>query len=104
MGIRFSYYLAAVVMIAGVWLRISLSEGDPYLCLLGSLLSGGSGLILLSSGSKITLNWFRSDHITVITYLCVLCNMISLTFGLILPGFFLSSTSNQDDYLSFLRL
>ena len=59
-GIRMSYYLGAVLMIAGVWLRTTLSTGNPYLCLLGSFLAGASGLFVMNSASKITLNWFRS--------------------------------------------
>lgn len=59
LGIRFSYIVAAITMIVGVWLRTTLTSENPYVCLLGSLLSGGSGLILLSSGSKVTLNWFK---------------------------------------------
>ena len=59
LGIRFSYIVAAIMMVVGVWLRTTLTSENPYVCLLGSLLSGGSGLILLSSGSKVTLNWFK---------------------------------------------
>lgn len=58
-GIKVSYYVAAAIMITGVWLRTTLSENNPYVCLLGSLLCGFSYLFVLNSASKITLNWFR---------------------------------------------
>jgi fucose permease len=103
-GIRFSYFIASAVMVTGVWLRVTISSDNPYVCLLGSLLSGGSGLILLSSSSKITLNWFRPEYITYVTFLCVLCNYCSSSIGLFLPGLLLNSNSSQDDYYSYLRL
>jgi fucose permease len=59
-GIKVSYCIAAVLMIVGIWLRTTLSADGAYLCLLGSFLCGGSGLFIMNSASKITMNWFRS--------------------------------------------
>ena len=103
-GIRFSYIIASIAMIAGVWLRTTLTESDPYVCLLGSLLCGGSGLILLSSGSKVTLNWFKKEHLTPVTFICVLVNFLSLSIGLSLPGMFINPDSTQAEIIDFLRM
>lgn len=59
-GIRLSYYFASIFMITGVWLRVTLSRNNPYLCLLGSILGGTAHLFIVNSASKITMNWFRS--------------------------------------------
>lgn len=59
-GIKLSYYIATVMMIAGLWFRTTLTSSNPYLCLLGSFLCGSSGLFIMNSASKITQNWFRT--------------------------------------------
>ena len=102
-GIRFSYYLGAAVMVAGVWLRTTLTEGNPYLCLLGSFMSGGSGLVIMNSASKITLNWFRADMLTVVTFITVLTSLVSIAAGLFVPAFLVNAASNRDDFMAFLR-
>jgi hydrogenase-4 membrane subunit HyfE len=61
-------------------------------------------LILLSSGSKVTLNWFKKEHVTPVTFVCVLANLLSLSIGLFLPGLFISPSSTQSDIIGFLRM
>lgn len=102
-GIRVSYYIAAVTMIAGAWLRTTLTAGNPYICLLGSVLCGFGYLFILNSASKITLNWFRSEVLTQVTFVSVLSNIASLSGSLIMPGLFLNSKSTQQDVIGFFR-
>ena len=102
-GIRVTYYIGTVVMIMGVWLRTTLTDGNPYLCLLGSFLSGSSGLVIMNSASKITLNWFRKDVLTFVTFFSVLASYISIAGGLFVPAFLVNSNSSRDDFEYFLR-
>jgi len=92
-GIRVSYYIAAALMIVGIWLRTTLSADGAYLCLLGSFLCGGSGLFVMNSASKITMNWFRSEVMTIVTFGSVLATFVSLAASLGLPGLMLDSKS-----------
>ena len=103
-GIRFSYYVAAAAMITGVWLRTTLSNSDPYLCLLGSFLAGGSGLVIMNSASKITINWFRVDMLTFVTFVTVLTTLISIAGGLFVPAFLLNAKSTAEEVITFLRI
>ena len=102
-GIRLSYYVGAGVMVAGVWLRTTLSSSDPYLCLLGSFMSGGSGLVIMNSASKIALNWFRAEMLTVVIFATVLSTLVSIAAGLFVPSFLLDEASTQEDVIDFLR-
>jgi MFS family permease len=102
-GIRTSYYLAAALMLAGVWLRTSLSHDNPYLCLLGSLLAAIACNFLMNSASKLTTHWFRTDIANLVTFFSVLINILSASVSLFLPGLFLNSKSTEQEYINFLR-
>ena len=102
-GIRFSYSIGSVAMLTGVWLRTTLSNNNPYLCLLGSFLSGGSGLVVMNSASKITMYWFRDQIFPLATFATVLSTFISIGAGLFLPSLLVNSSSTADDMIHFLR-
>jgi hypothetical protein len=42
-------------MIGGMWLRTLLAVGEPYLCILGSLLTAIGGIVVLNTPSRIAL-------------------------------------------------
>ena len=102
-GIRFSYYVGSATMILGVWLRTTLSDSNPYLCLFGSFLSGGSGLFIMNSASKITLNWFRQEVFTLVTFATVMTTFVSIAGGLFVPALLLNAERKADDVVYFLR-
>jgi MFS family permease len=102
-GLRFSYHIASITMVAGVWLRTTLSEDNPYTCLLGSILCGFGYLFVMNSASKVTMNWFRSEVMTSVTFVSALSTMLSLSFSSVIPGFLLDSSSTKEDVTYFLR-
>lgn len=103
-GVRLSYYLGGGLVVAGVWLRMLLMDGNGYFCLLGSLVSAVGGIFILNTSSKIAFGWFRTEQVPLVTFLCVMGNLLSMAVGLALPGMVIHSNSQQEDVLAFLRL
>jgi len=101
---RVSFFIGAILLVVGVWLRTMLSEGNSLVCLFGSLLAGVGGMFIYNTPSKLAFNWFKSEAVATVTFVCVLTNLFSNTIGLILPGLFITSQSSQDDILFFLRM
>lgn len=90
-GIRFSFILSSLCMICGTWLRVTLTADNPYLCLFGSFVAGVGAMILMNSISRVAVEWFRSEIMSVVTFPCVLLTVLSQTVSMVLPGLFLSS-------------
>lgn len=91
-------------MVGGAWLRTFLSEGDPYICLLGSMTAAIGNIFILNTGSKLAFSWFRSEVVPLITFIFVFANLLSLSISLVLSGFIINSNSTQDDVLNYLRI
>ena len=102
-SLRVSYRLAAGLIVAGVWMRTGIGEGQPGLCLVGSFLAAVGNIAVLNTPTKIPLNWFRDEKVTVVSSVCVLTNLVSMALGIALPGVFISSKSTQHDIIKFLR-
>ena len=66
-------------------------------------MSGGSGLVIMNSASKIVLNWFRAEMLTVVIFATVLSTLVSIAAGLFVPSFLLDEASTQEDVIDFLR-
>ena len=66
-------------------------------------MSGGSGLVIMNSASKIVLNWFRAEMLTVVIFATVLSTLVSIAAGLFVPSFLLNEASTQEDVIDFLR-
>ena len=66
-------------------------------------MSGGSGLVIMNSASKIALNWFRAEMLTVVIFATVLSTLVSIAAGLFVPSFLLDEASTQEDVIDFLR-
>jgi hypothetical protein len=103
-GIRVSFYLAAVLVVGGMWLRTFLAVGQPYICLLGSLSSAIGGIFILNTPSRLAINWFRSENVPYVTFIGVLVNLVSMALGLTIPGIVISPSSSEGDIIGFLRL
>ena len=103
-GIRFSFILSAICSMGGSWLRVTLSHTNPYLCLCGSFLTGIGAMILINSVSRVTVEWFRAEILSSVTFPCVMTTVLSQTTSIILPGLFLSSASSAEDIIAFLRV
>ena len=103
-GIRFSYFIGGGLVVGGAWLRTFLAEGNPYICLLGSLTGAVGSIFVLNTASKLAFNWFRSEIVPLITFVCVLANLLSLATSLIISGLIIDSNSTKDDVLNFLRV
>jgi fucose permease len=103
-GIRISYFIGGGFVVGGVWLRTFLSEGNPYLCLLGSLTGAIGSIFILNTGSKLAFSWFRSEVVPFITFVFVFANLLSLAVSLIISGFIIDSNSTQQDVLNYLRI
>lgn len=58
---------------------------------------------MMNSASKVTMNWFRSEVMTSVTFVSALSTMLSLSFSSIIPGFLLDSSSTKEDVTYFLR-
>ena len=103
-GIRISYYVSAGLVVLGVWLRTFLTEGNPYICLLGSMISAIGGIFIFNTPSRIALNWFRAESISYVTFFGVLANLVSNALGLTIPGLVINANSTQEEVIEFLRL
>jgi hypothetical protein len=103
-GIRFSFILSALSSVGGSWLRVTLSNTNPYMCLCGSFLTGIGAMILLNSVSRVAVEWFRAEILSSVTFPCVMVTVLSQTTSIVLPGLFLSSSSSAEDIIAFLRL
>jgi MFS family permease len=103
-GIRISYYIAAIFAITGVWLRTLLAPGQPYICLLGSLLSAIGGIFILNTPSRLAITWFKFETVPFITFTGVLINLVSMALGLTIPGALITPDSSKENISSFLRL
>ena len=84
-------------------MRTGIGEGQPGLCLVGSFLAAVGNIAVLNTPTKIPLNWFRDEKVTVVSSVCVLTNLVSMALGIALPGVFISSKSTQHDIIKFLR-
>lgn len=103
-GIKFSYFISAFLVVGGMWLRTFLTDGQPYICLLGTLLTSVGGIFILNTPSRMALNWFPSEQVPVITFVAMLANLISMAIGITIPGIFITPTSSAEDIINFLRL
>lgn len=103
-GIRVGYFCSAALFIAGVWLRTFLAVGEPYICLLGSLLSAIGGIFILNTPSRLALNWFKSESVPLVTFTLVLVNVVSMGLGLTIPGWIIKADSTITDIIDFIRL
>jgi hypothetical protein len=88
-GMRISFIVGGVFVIAGVWLRILLEVDNSYFCLAGSALAAIGNIFVLNTPSKIALNWFRVEKVPIVTFTGILISILSLTFGASVPGFFI---------------
>jgi len=103
-GIRISYFIGGGLVTGGAWLRTFLAEGNPYICLLGSLTAATGSIFILNTAMKLIFNWFCSEMVPLITFACVVANLLSLSLGLIISGLIIDSNSTKEDVLNFLRV
>ena len=103
-GMKFGCALGGLSLIAGVWLRTLLQEGDPWFCLVGSTLAAIGNIFILNSPSKLASQWFRPEVIPAVISLAVLSSNISITLGGALPALILGSTAKKDDFINFFYL
>ena len=103
-GIRISYFIGGGLVVGGAWLRTFLAEGNPYICLLGSLTAATGSIFILNTAMKLIFNWFCSEMVPLITFACVVANLLSLSLGLIISGLIIDSNSTKEDVLNFLRV
>lgn len=59
-GMRISFVVGGVFVIAGVWLRLLLEDGSSIFCLLGSGLAAIGNIFILNTPSKLAIVWFKS--------------------------------------------
>lgn len=86
-GMRISFIIGAVLLVAGVWLRLLLEVGQSVYCLLGSGLAAIGSIFLLNTPSKVALNWFRQERVGIVTFTGILINLLSITLGASAPSF-----------------
>lgn len=58
-GMKIGCSVGGVFLIAGVWLRTLLEEGQPGWCLAGSILASIGNVFILNSPSILANNWFK---------------------------------------------
>lgn len=85
-----SFVVGAIFVSAGVWLRLLLEVGEPFYCLLGSLLAAIGNIFILNTPSKVALNWFGQQRVNIVTFTGILATLLSITAGASVPGFIIN--------------
>lgn len=93
-GMHFGFIIAAVLGVSGVWLRLLLDKGQSVYCLLGSALAALGNIFILNTPSKVALNWFRKDRVSIITFTGILASQLSVTIGASVPGFIIDKKTS----------
>lgn len=93
LGMKIGCCIGGCAVIIGVWLRTLLMVGDPFYCLLGSLLAAFGNVFVLNSSSLMAVNWFQSEIVPKIIMVCALINFLSAALGGSAAGWFLSESS-----------
>jgi drug/metabolite transporter (DMT)-like permease len=96
-GMRVSFIAGAIFTVAGVWMRLLLQEGNSVFCLIGSAFAAIGNIFILNTPSKLALNWFKSSQVNIVSFTGILFNLLSVTLGASLPGYFINDTSSTAD-------
>lgn len=89
-GMRISFIAGAVFTVAGVWLRLLIEEENAIFCLIGSALAAIGNIFVLNTPSKMAINWFKSTQVNIVSFTGILFNLLSITLGAAVPGFFIN--------------
>ncbi len=57
-GMRITFIIGGIFVIAGVWLRILLQVENSIFCILGSALISIGNIVVINTPSKVAITWF----------------------------------------------
>ncbi|KAL4479915.1 hypothetical protein ABPG74_020431 [Tetrahymena malaccensis] len=97
-GMRASVYIAAVIIIASVWIRL-LVNVNYYYTLLAHIMMGLGFPFTQNMVTKLSLVWFRTDKRQMITQILMVLTMVVMLISSLLPGLWMKDYDEKADQL-----
>jgi putative copper export protein len=81
-----------------MWTRYLIDVSFAF-TIVGSLLASCGNIFIINSPSKIANAWFRPSIVAIVTSLGIMFNLASNSLAVILPSFFVNSSSTKEDVI-----